>query len=74
MAQGVEADLCRRIGIRDEMGHGLDERHAQVLPPRAGSQKISSWRAYVPSDVCILREFHAIAFPRRGGLRQGVSA
>ena len=60
------------FGMKWDMGWMNDT--LRYFQPRAGSQKASSSRAYVPSDVCILREFHAIAFPRRGGLRQGVSA
>ena len=42
LADGFAADVRWRSGLRLEMGHGLDARHAQVHEPRTGLSQVSS--------------------------------
>ena len=42
LAHGLAADLCRRAGLRHEVGYGLDARHARVLFPEPDSPQVSS--------------------------------
>ena len=72
---GLAPDLRRRPGLRHEVEHGLDARHARAtssddpvhrkLPPR---------RAHLRAVVRVQRELRAAALARRGGARQGLAA
>ena len=48
LADGVAADLPRRLGLRLQVGHGLDARHARVLRARPDPPQVPPQRADVP--------------------------
>ncbi len=50
LADGVAAHVCRRTGLRPQMEHGLDARHAEVLPSRTRS--IGSTTTTSSPSVC----------------------
>ena len=51
LADGVAADLRGRARLRDEVGHGLDARHARLHAPRPDLPQVPPRRAHVP-DAC----------------------
>ena len=73
VAQRVAADVHRRPGLRHEVGHGLDARHAVVLPGGPDRPPLPPPQADVPEHVLLERELRAAAVTRRGGARQGLA-
>ena len=63
-----------RPGVRLQVGHGLDARHAAVLRTRPGPPQVPSRRAHVPHDLRLQRELRAAAVARRSRARQGLAA
>ena len=74
LAGRLAADLPRRAGLRLQVEHGLDARHAGVLPPRPRPPQLPPRRADVQPDVRLQRELHPAALARRGRARQGLAA
>ncbi len=68
---GVAADVPRRAGLRVQVGHGVDARHAEVLRARPGPPQAPPERPHVPHAVRVQRELRDAALARRGGSRQG---
>ena len=54
------------LGLRVQVGHGLDARHAEVLPARPGPPQVPPERPDVPHDLRVQRELRAAAVARRG--------
>src|SRR5678815_552886 len=54
------------------MGHGLDERHFEVLQPGSRASQVSPRRAHVPDDLCLPRKFRSASFARRSRPREGI--
>ena len=67
------ADRHRRARLRLQVEHGLDARHARLLPPRAGAPAAPSQPALVRADLRLHGELHPSALPRRGRPRQGLA-
>ena len=61
---------ARRPGLRLEMGHGLDARHAALSGPRSDPPPVPSQRAALPHDLRLLGELRAAAVARRSGAWQ----
>src|SRR2546428_592551 len=74
MADGLATDLPGRARLRDEVGHGLDARHARLHGARAGSPEVPPRRADLPHGVRYQRELRPAPVTRRGRLREGVAA
>ena len=71
LPDGNKAGGRRRSRLRLQVGHGLDERHAQLLPHPAGRAREPLPQADILDDVLLQREVHTPAFPRRERTRQG---
>src|SRR5438034_7813699 len=56
------------------LSHGLDARHARVLPAGSGVPPLAPPRADVQPRVRVHRELHPAAVARRGRTRQGLPA
>src|SRR3954463_13329006 len=56
------------------MEHGLDARHAPVLPEGPDLPAVLAPHADVLADVRVQRELRAAAVARRGRAREGVAA
>ena len=67
-------DLRRRAGLRPEVGHGLDARHAGVHRQGPGLPQVPPQRPDLPHALCLQRELRPAALARRGGARQGLAA
>ena len=74
MAGGVASDVRRRAGLRLQVEHGVDARHARVPAARAGAPALAPRPADVRPRVRVHREFRAAAVARRGRPRQGLAA
>ena len=74
MAGRLAADLRRRPGLRLQVEHGLDARHARLLPERPGLPPLPPPPADVLARVRLQRELHPAAVARRGRARQGLAA
>ena len=61
VADGFAADLRRRAGLRHEVGHGLDARHAGLLLRGPDSSPLPSQSAHLPHAVRLHRKFRAAA-------------
>jgi 1,4-alpha-glucan branching enzyme len=73
LAQGDAADLHGGAGLRPEVGHGLDARHAPVHGARSDPPALAPHRPDVPRSVRVRRELRLAAVPRRGRPREGVA-
>ena len=73
MARRLTADLPRRPRLRREVEHGLDARHARLLPAGPDPPPLPPPRADLQPDVRLQRELHPPAQPRRGGARQAIA-
>ena len=73
MARRLAPDLPRRSRVRLQVEHGLDARHARLLPERPDLPPLPPPRADVQPDVRVQRELHPAAVPRRGRARQGLA-
>src|SRR5205814_8100751 len=54
--------------------HGLDARHARLLPPRARPPPLPPPRTDLRDALRLHRELRLAAEPRRGGARKGFTA
>ena len=75
VAAGHRPDLGRRPGVRLQVEHGLDARHARL--PRSASRCTARYHhdeMTFSLDLRVHRELRAAAVPRRGRARQGVAA
>ena len=63
VADGFAADLRGRAGLRHEVGHGLDARHAGLFLPGPDPSPLPSQPADLPHAVRLHREFRAAALP-----------
>ena len=73
LADGLASDLRRRAGLRPEVEHGLDARHARLLRARSDLPQVSPQPAHLQHLVCVHRELRAAAVARRGGARQSLA-
>ena len=64
----------RRSRLRLQVEHGLDARHARVLPARADPPPLPPRRAHVQHGVRVQRALRAAALARRGRARQALAA
>ena len=74
MARRLAADVPRRARLRLQVEHGLDARHARLLPPRPDLPPLPPPPADVLAHVRVQRELRAAALARRGRARQGLAA
>ena len=74
LAGSVAADLPRRARVRVQVEHGLDARHALVLPARARLPPAPPPRAHLLARLRLERELHPPALARRGRPRQALAA
>ena len=74
VAGRLEADLRRRARLRLQVEHGLDARHARVLPEGPRVPEVPPPRADVLARLRLHRELRAAALARRGRARQGLAA
>ena len=74
LAGRLAPDLPRRARLQLQVEHGLDARHAGLLPARAGAPQLPPRRADVQPHVRVQRELHPAALARRGRARQGLAA
>ena len=65
-------DLRRRPGLRLQVEHGLDARHAGLLPAGPDPPPLPPPRADLLARLRLQRELHPAAQPRRGRPRQGL--
>ena len=61
MADGVKTRLPGRSRFRDEVGHGMDARHAALFPERSYPPQVSPQRSDLPKSVFVPRKFRAAA-------------
>ena len=73
MAGRVADRRTRRARLRLQVEHGVDARHARLLPPRAGLPPLPPSPADVLAHVRVQRELHPAALARRGRARQGLA-
>ena len=74
LAAGLAPRLPRRARLRAQVEHGLDARHARLLPPRAGAPQIPPQPAHLRHALRVDGELRPAALPRRGRPRQGLAA
>ena len=63
LAHGLAAGLCRRAGLRLQVGHGLDARHAGVHAAGPDLSQVPPRQGDLSRDVCLLGELHPAASP-----------
>ena len=73
VAGRLTADVPGRSRVRLQVEHGLDARHARLLPAGPDLPPLPPPRADVLADVRVQRELHPAAVPRRGRPRQGLA-
>jgi 1,4-alpha-glucan branching enzyme len=73
LSGGERAGPCGRPGLRVQVEHGLDARHAAVHGARADPPPAPPQRAHLRAALRVQRELRAAAQPRRGGARQGLA-
>ena len=61
LAQRLAAHVPRRPGLQLQVEHGLDERHASLLPARADPPQVSPRRADLQPDLRLPRELRPAA-------------
>ena len=74
LARRLAADLPRRPRLRLQVEHGLDARHARLLPARPGPPALPPPRAHLRAALRVHRELRPAALARRGRARQGLAA
>ena len=74
VARRLPADLPRRARLRLQVEHGLDERHAHLLPEGPGLPPLPPPHAHLLAHVRLQRELRPAALARRGRARQAVAA
>ena len=62
------------LGLRLQVEHGLDARHARLLRARARPPRLPPPPAHLQPHVRVLGELRAAALARRGRARQGLAA
>ena len=73
LAGRLPPDVSRRPRLRLQVEHGLDARHARVLPAGPDLPPLPPPRADVQPHVRVQRELHPPAVARRGRARQGLA-
>ncbi|CAA9467210.1 MAG: GH13_9 / GH13_8 / GH13 / CBM48 / GH13_ 10 / GH13_36, partial [uncultured Solirubrobacteraceae bacterium] len=73
VAGRLAPDVPRRARVRLQVEHGLDARHAGVLPAGARLPQVPPPRADLLARLRLQRELHPAAVPRRGRARQGLA-
>ena len=73
LAGRLAPDLPRRPRLRLQVEHGLDARHARVLPAGPGLPPLAPPRADVLAGLRVHGELHPAAVARRGRARQGLA-
>src|SRR5207245_557757 len=73
VAGRLASRLSRRARLRLQVEHGLDARHAGLLPARSRLPQLPPPSADVRADVRVQRELHSAAVARRGRARQGLA-
>ena len=73
VAGRLAADLRRRPGLRLQVEHGLDARHAGLLPAGPDPPPLPPPRADLLARLRLQRELHPAPQPRRGRPRQGLA-
>ena len=74
VARRLGADVRRRARLRLQVEHGLDARHARVLPEGSRLPALPPPHADVLAHVRVQRELRPAALARRGRARQAVAA
>ena len=74
VARRLAADVPRRARVRLQVEHGVDARHARLLPPRPDPSPLSPPPAHVLAHVRVQRELRPSALARRGRAREGLAA
>src|SRR5436853_6488052 len=74
VAGRLAAGLSGRARLRLQVEHGLDARHAGLLPARARAPTLSPPPADLQPDVRLLGELRAPALARRGRPREALAA
>ena len=74
LAGRLAAHVPGRARVRLQMEHGLDARHAGLLPERPDLPPLPPPRADLQPRVRVHGELHPPAVARRGGPRQGLAA
>ena len=74
VAGRLTAHVPRRARVRLQVEHGLDARHAVVLPARPDLPPLPPPRADLLARVRVHGELHPAALARRGRARQGLAA
>ena len=74
VAGRLAPDLPRRAGLRLQVEHGLDARHAGVLPAGPRVPPLPPPRADLRLVYAYTRALHPAALARRGRARQGLAA
>ena len=67
-----KTDLCGGPGVRHEMEHGLDARHALLPRKRSRAPEIPPQRAHLQPAVRLFGKLRPPPFARRGRARKGV--
>ena len=70
----TRADRPRRPGLRPQVEHGLDARHARLPRARAGAPRVPPRRADLRLIYAFSENFVLPLSPRRGRARQGLPA
>ncbi len=63
LARRLPTRRRRRTGLRLQVGHGLDARHARLFEPRPRPPSLAPRRAHLPQHLRLQREFRAAALP-----------
>src|ERR687897_2596673 len=74
VAWRLAADVPRRARVRVQVEHGLDARHARLLPSGLDPPSLPPPSAHVLAHVRVQRELRAAALARRGRAREGLAA
>ena len=75
MARRLAPDVRRRPRLRLQVEHGLDARHARLLPAATRSTAASTTTTLTfVAALRVHRELHPAALARRGRARQGLAA
>ena len=73
LAGRLTPDVPGRAGLRVQVEHGLDARHAVLLPARPDLPPLPPPRADLLAGVRVHGELHPAALARRGRARQGLA-
>src|SRR5262245_13216618 len=73
LADGFATALRGRIGLRFEVGYGVDARYAELLSTRSDPSQIPPQPADLSDGLRVHREFRAAALARRSRVRKGIA-